>query len=104
VHPGEPLGSARSLGSIHEVQWAKGSLDWVLRMWANDFLVHCWDLATATGQDLTVADDLAQAGLEVSHDYVVEVSRPTGRVGPATEAGDGATTFERLVTHYGRSL
>ena len=84
--------------------WAEGSLDWVLRMWANDFLVHCWDLATATGQDLAVPDDLAQAGLDVSYDYVVEVSRPAGRVGPVIAAPAGATTFERLVTHYGRSV
>ncbi len=84
--------------------WADVTFDWVLRMWATDMLVHCWDLATATGQDLSVRDDLAQAALDLSYDYVAEVSRPAGRVGPAAEIDDGATTFERLVAHYGRGL
>ena len=97
-------GAVDGLDAPASTFWAEGSLDWALRMWANDFLVHCWDLATATGQDLAGPDDLAQAGLDLSYDYVGEVSRPAGRVSPATEVGDGATTFERLVTHYGRSL
>jgi len=104
AHLRDAGGAVGDLDAPATTFWAEGSLGWVLRMWANDMLVHCWDLATATGQDLAVTDDLAQAGLDLSYDYVVEVSRPAGRVGPATEASDSASTFERLLTHYGRSL
>ena len=102
AHLRDAGGAVADLDAPATTFWAEGSLGWVLRMWANDMLVHCWDLATATGQVLIVHDDLAQAGLDVSYDYVVEVSRPAGRVGPASEVDDGATTFERLVSHYGR--
>jgi len=68
-----------------------------------EFLVHAWDLATATGQDITVADGLS--------DYVLGLARTT--IAPdmrgksfadETVVGESAASLDRLIAFTGRRV
>lgn len=67
-----------------------------------DLLVHCWDLARATGQSLDPPADLVQAADGFLHQLL-----PNFRRGPETfeepvTVPDDAPALERLVAYAGR--
>jgi uncharacterized protein (TIGR03086 family) len=66
-----------------------------------DQLIHGWDLATATGQDATMPDDLAQAAFAMLDGRLTDENRAPG-FKPAAEVADGATAQERLLAYTGR--
>lgn len=68
-----------------------------------DKVVHGWDLAKATGQDLDFADDLVEPVYEFVQNAVPDDFRGPGKpFGPRVEAPEGAGTRDRLVAFLGR--
>lgn len=69
---------------------------------SSDQLLHGWDLATATGQDATMPEGLAEAAYEVIHGRFTEDQR-AGIFGPELPVEDGAPAQDRLLAYAGRS-
>jgi uncharacterized protein (TIGR03086 family) len=67
-----------------------------------DTLIHTWDLATATGQDPTIPEDLA----EVAYDLVSKNFPEEGRegiLGPRVAVPDDASWQDKLLGFSGRT-
>jgi uncharacterized protein (TIGR03086 family) len=67
----------------------------------SDQLVHGWDLATATGQDASMPDGLAQAAYDMIHGRFTDEQR-TGVFKPEVAVGADATAQDRLLAYTGR--
>jgi uncharacterized protein (TIGR03086 family) len=67
-----------------------------------DTATHTWDLATATGQDATLPDDVAVAALDASRAIVSAEIRP-GRFGAEVSCDPAADATARLVAFLGRT-
>ena len=75
----------------------------VLELLKFDLLVHCWDLATATGQPFDPPAETVEAGLETAKMMI----QPALRGGPFADevtVRASATPIERLVAFTGRSV
>lgn len=66
-----------------------------------EIVLHGWDLARATGQRLTVPDELADL-LRDSVDRTGELGRSTGAYGPVVEVGADASPLDRALAASGR--
>jgi uncharacterized protein (TIGR03086 family) len=66
-----------------------------------EMALHGWDLARATGQQLTLADDVA-AELRRSIEETGELGRSTGAYGPEVLLAEDGTEFERALAASGR--
>ncbi len=66
-----------------------------------EFLLHAWDLAQASGQELHVSDGLASYVLGLA-EQVIPGGRPGGAFADEVEAAAGASPLERLVAFSGR--
>jgi uncharacterized protein (TIGR03086 family) len=66
-----------------------------------DQLLHGWDLATATGQDATMPDGLAEAAYQMIHGRFTDEQR-TGVFKPAVSVPPGATRQDELLAYTGR--
>ncbi|HEV7145916.1 MAG TPA: TIGR03086 family metal-binding protein [Pedococcus sp.] len=67
-----------------------------------EYLVHAWDFAQATGQDVHVSEEVAQ----YVHDLGAQIipgARANGSFGPAVEIADRAGALDRLVALSGRT-
>jgi uncharacterized protein (TIGR03086 family) len=64
-------------------------------------LLHGWDLATATGQDTAMPEELAAAAYEMIHGRFTDDQRK-GVFGPELPAAEDATAEERLLAYTGR--
>lgn len=69
---------------------------------AFDFMIHSWDLATATGQQYTPSDDLVAAADGFARQMIAPEMRVPGAFGAEVDAPAGASGFERLVAFSGR--
>ena len=67
----------------------------------SDQLLHGWDLATASGQDATMPDGLAESAFQVIHGKFTEEQR-AGVFGPEIEVPDTAPAQDRLLAYSGR--
>ena len=67
----------------------------------SDQLLHGWDLATATGQDATMPDGLAEAAYQQIHGRFTADQRE-GVFGPELEVAPDASPQERLLAYTGR--
>ena len=67
-----------------------------------EFLVHAWDFARATGQQITVSDGLTQHVLGVSGQIISPEVRAGGSFADPIEAGPDAGILDRLVAFTGR--
>lgn len=68
-----------------------------------DHLLHGWDIATATGQDATIPDDLAQAAWSFLEGQISDEARgPDGIFAEAVPVADGASVQDKLVAYCGR--
>jgi len=96
--------------------WAKRGLDgtvdigvgdmpasFVVGILAVEFLVHAWDFATATGQKLTVDEDLATYVLGLSKRVVKDELRRPGFFDPEIPVGPEANGLEQLIAFTGRA-
>lgn len=68
----------------------------------SDALLHGWDLATATGQDTTMPDGMAQAAYDTIHGKFTPEQRK-GVFKPEVQVGDDATPQQRLLAYTGRN-
>jgi uncharacterized protein (TIGR03086 family) len=66
-----------------------------------EFLVHGWDIATATNQPYPVSDEVAEYVLGLAQ-RVVPPRRTGGDFADEVPVGPGADAFERLVAFTGR--
>jgi len=69
-----------------------------------EFLVHAWDFAQATGQQVVVSDEVAQHVLGVARQIITPEARRGGSFADAVEATPDAGLLDRLVAFTGRDL
>jgi len=68
-----------------------------------EFLVHAWDFAQATGQQVVVSDEVAQHVLGVARQIITPEARGGGSFADPVEAGPDAGLLDRLVAFTGRT-
>lgn len=83
-----PLGNATGADRLH------------IRM--TDLLAHGWDLGRATGQPVTLSEDVIERALTFTRGQLDTMPR-TGRFEPAQPIPEGAPMIDRLVAFLGRS-
>ncbi len=66
-----------------------------------EFLVHAWDLATATGRTVAVSEEVSDYVLTLARDLIAPPTRQ-GRFAPEVETGPEAGALARLVAFTGR--
>ena len=69
-----------------------------------EFLVHAWDFAQATGQQLTVPDALSQYVLGVANQIITPEVRAGGSFADPLEPGPDAGLLDRLIAFTGRAV
>lgn len=74
-----------------------------LQMLSGDNLVHCWDLACATGQDFDPPADLVEATTGFYRNFITDEQRDGGRFGPEVTVPDDASALDRLLGLCGRN-
>ena len=67
-----------------------------------EFLIHAWDLATATGQSIEVAPPLADYVLGLAKATITAEQRERGSFAAATLIDETADSFHRLIAYSGR--
>jgi uncharacterized protein (TIGR03086 family) len=67
-----------------------------------DLTVHSWDLATATGQQLEIDDDLAAWALAMVHQMAPVEGRTGHPFGPVVAVPDDAPLLAQLLGYTGR--
>lgn len=72
------------------------------RLAAFDLICHCWDLAMATGQPISVPDDVVAEVDGFARAAVTPELRTPGLFGPEVEPSADASPLERLVAFSGR--
>jgi uncharacterized protein (TIGR03086 family) len=68
-----------------------------------ELLVHGWDFAHGTGQELLVSDAVTGFVLELAQELITPQVREGGSFGPAVEVGADAHPLDRLIAYSGRS-
>jgi uncharacterized protein (TIGR03086 family) len=69
-----------------------------------EFLVHAWDFAQATGQQVVVSDEVAQHVLGVANQIITPGARAGGAFADPLEAGPDAGILDRLIAFTGRAV
>ena len=68
-----------------------------------EFLVHAWDFASATGQKVTVSDDVATYVLGLAEQIVTPELRESAGFDPAISINADAPALDRLIAFSGRA-
>jgi uncharacterized protein (TIGR03086 family) len=68
-----------------------------------EFLVHAWDFAQVTGQQVTVSDGLSQYVLDVAGQLITPEVRAGGSFADPVQAGPDAGVLDRLIAFTGRA-
>ena len=69
-----------------------------------DTTTHAWDVARATGQDMTLPDDLGQTVLGAAKGFVNDDIRKFVGIDPPVDAGPDAGLGDQLAAFMGRKL
>ena len=69
---------------------------------ALDQLIHTWDLAKATGQDVSLSPSLVEAAYPVLTSGFADMGRQGGFVGPEVTVSDNASLQEKMIAYMGR--
>jgi uncharacterized protein (TIGR03086 family) len=69
-----------------------------------EFLVHAWAYAQATGQQVTVSDELAEHVLGVARAIITPAVRSGGSFADAVPTGPDAGVLDRLIAYTGRDV
>ena len=69
-----------------------------------EFLVHAWDLAVATGQQIAVAPELSDYVLELARTTISPQVRANGSFSEAKAIGESAASLDRLIAFTGRAV
>ena len=67
-----------------------------------DQLIHCWDLAKATGQDTTLDADLVDFAFPTLQSGFADLGRQAGFIGPEQAIADDASQLDKLIAYMGR--
>ena len=67
-----------------------------------DQLIHCWDLAKATGQDTTLDADLVDFAFPMLQSGFADLGRQAGFIGPEQAIADDASQLDKLIAYMGR--
>src|SRR5258708_1151052 len=120
----EPSAAARSLGggvaagAERAVEgWNLGGLDGAVKVGSNEMpaaaalgigsielLVHAWDFAQATGQQVRVPEGLSTHVLEVAGQIITPEVRSGGGFADAVPTGPDANVMDRLIAFTGRNV
>ena len=65
-------------------------------------LIHCWDLAQATGQDATLDADLVDYAFPILQAGFADMGRQAGFIAPAVAVPDDAAPQDRMIAYMGR--
>ena len=76
----------------------------VIELLKFDLLVHCWDLASATGQQFDPPADAVEHGLEVAKVVISREMRNGDTFAEEATVRVQATSIERLAAFTGRSV
>jgi len=68
-----------------------------------ELLVHGWDFAQATGQQVSVSDEVSRYVLDQAHTVISPQGRQRGAFAEAIEVGPDADILDRLIAFSGRS-
>ena len=68
-----------------------------------EFLVHAWDYAQATGQQISVADELTGHVLGVARTIITPEVRGGGGFADPVQIGPDAHVLDRLIAFTGRA-
>tara|TARA_Y100000814_G_scaffold162572_1_gene118721 strand:- start:263 stop:844 length:582 start_codon:yes stop_codon:yes gene_type:complete len=74
-----------------------------LQMLSGDNLVHCWDLARATGQDFDPPTDLVESSTGFFRNFITDDRRNGGGFGPEVTVPEDASALDRLLGLCGRT-
>ncbi|HVA07538.1 MAG TPA: TIGR03086 family metal-binding protein [Acidimicrobiales bacterium] len=74
-----------------------------LHLRTTELLVHGWDLARATGQDVTFPDDLAEQELAFTRAALAQVPSERKPFAPPEPVADDASAIDRLAACLGRA-
>jgi uncharacterized protein (TIGR03086 family) len=96
--------------------WQRRGLEGTVKAGANDmpaslaagilsleFLIHAWDFATATGQKVTVSDEVTGYVLGLAEQIISPQARAGGAFAEAVEVGPDAHVLDRLIAYSGRA-
>jgi uncharacterized protein (TIGR03086 family) len=76
----------------------------VLEMLKFDLLVHCWDIARATGQNFEPPAELAEQGLQTAAMVISPEARDGDTFAAEVTPPSSASPIEKLVAFTGRSV
>jgi uncharacterized protein (TIGR03086 family) len=68
-----------------------------------ELLVHGWDFAVATGQQVDVSDEVSLFVLDLAHTVISPQARQGGSFADAVEVGPDVDILDRLIAFSGRS-
>lgn len=68
-----------------------------------ELLVHGWDFAVATGQQLRVSDEVGTYVLDLARTLISPQARQSGSFADAVEVGPDADILDRLIAFSGRT-
>jgi uncharacterized protein (TIGR03086 family) len=69
-----------------------------------EFLVHAWDFAQATGQQVTAPDQVTRHIMDAAQQIITPQSRGGGQFADPTAAGPDAGLLDRLIAFTGRAV
>ena len=69
---------------------------------ALDQLIHTWDLAKATGQDVSLSPSVVEVAFPVLTSGFADMGRQGGFVGPEVTVSDNASLQEKMIAYMGR--
>ena len=75
---------------------------YALQMLSADNFIHCWDLATATGQQFDPPEDLIESTHAFFEGFITDASRDGGSFAPAVEVAADSSSLDRLLSLCGR--
>lgn len=78
-------------------------LSMVLEVLGFDVLLHCWDLAQATGQDFDPPTEILEPGDAFAKGFVNEGLREMGVFAPEVSVADDASAMDKLAAFCGRT-
>ncbi|MGO8873350.1 MAG: TIGR03086 family metal-binding protein [Acidimicrobiales bacterium] len=101
----QALEAWRRRGIDGEVQFGSSQLPASLAadILSVEFLVHAWDFATASSQQVTASDGLSDYVLGLAHELIAPQMRDGDRFGAEVEVGPDADNLTRLVAFTGRT-
>ena len=67
-----------------------------------DNIIHCWDLAKATGQDTKLDPQAVEVSYQMFVHDALDQGRTSGFIGPLVSVPEDATMQDKLIAYSGR--